>query len=73
MRNTNQSQSNSTPAGSGQGAPASQSNAANAQGGARPRPSAMRETTHVKVATRSAMERQVRTTIDLKRPWYYSA
>lgn len=41
-------------------------------GGARPA-SAMRETTHVKVATRSAKERNVRTTIDLKRPWYYSA
>jgi hypothetical protein len=32
-----------------------------------------REVTHVKMACRSAKERTVRTTIDMKRPWYYSA
>ncbi len=44
-----------------------------AQGSVQPRESAMRETTHVKAATRCAKEKNVRTTIDLKRPWYYSA
>lgn len=69
MANVNQGQSS----GAGATGPASSANPASPQGGAQARPSAMRETTHVKAATRCAMEKQVRTTIDLKRPWYYSA
>lgn len=65
MANVNQGQSS----GAGTSGPASSGSQANAQA----RPSAMRETTHVKAATRCAMEKHVRTTIDLKRPWYYSA
>lgn len=64
---------NQGPTNSGGGANQPATTSADPKDKPQPRESALREVTHVKVATRCAKEKNVRTTIDLKRPWYYSA